>query len=188
MTICKSLLKYGYSGFSLEILEYCDSSALLTREKHFMGLIKPVYNITIEPSHPFFGRKHSDETRAKMSDALNAGHFKKGEMSEENNPFFGKTHSDETRKKISEAKKGISLPKFTEEHKSAISAALEGKNKGENSPRKVLVIDVLTNESTSYPSMREAAQSLNIKYSVISNFISRNQSKPYKGKYIFKVI
>src|SRR5258706_1670692 len=29
MAICKSLLKYGYSGFYLEILEYCDSSELL---------------------------------------------------------------------------------------------------------------------------------------------------------------
>jgi len=112
------------------------------------------------------------------------------ERAGEKNPFFGKTHSDENRKKISETKKGISLPKFTEEHKSAISAALVGKNKGENSPlsRKILVIDVLTNESTSYPSMRVAAQSLNIKYSVISSFISRNQSKPYKGKYIFQAI
>jgi hypothetical protein len=65
-----------------------------------------------------------------------------------------------------------------------------GKNKGENSPlsRKILVIDVLTNESTSYPSMRVAAQSLNIKHSVISSFLSRNQSKPYKGKYIFQAI
>jgi hypothetical protein len=41
MAICKSLLKYGYSGFYLEILEYCDSSELLTREKHFMDLLKP---------------------------------------------------------------------------------------------------------------------------------------------------
>jgi hypothetical protein len=82
MTICKSLLKYGYSDFSLEVLDkkiyiyflikyiyfiYCDSSELLTREKHFMGLIKPEYNISMEPSHPFLGLTHSDETRAKLS-------------------------------------------------------------------------------------------------------------------------
>jgi group I intron endonuclease len=67
MAICKSLLKYGYSGFYLEILEYCDSSELLTREKHFMDLLKPEYNISTEPSHPFLGRNHSDETRAKLS-------------------------------------------------------------------------------------------------------------------------
>jgi hypothetical protein len=65
-----------------------------------------------------------------------------------------------------------------------------GKNKGENSPlsQKILVIDVLTDDSTIYPSMRVAAQNLNIKQSSISSFISRNQSKPYKGKYIFQAI
>jgi group I intron endonuclease len=186
MPICKSLLKYGYSGFSLEVLEYCDSSELLTREKHFMGLIKPEYNISMEPSHPFLGLTHSDETRAKLSAFFKGKVYP--ERTGEKNSFFGQTHSDETRIKISEAKKGVSLPKFTEEHKSAISTALKGKNKGENSPlsRKILVIDVLTNESISYPSMRVAAESLNIKYSVISSFISRKQSKPYKGKYIFQ--
>jgi group I intron endonuclease len=121
MAICRSLLKYGYSGFSLEILEYCEVSELLTREKHFMVLIKPEYNISMEPSHPFLGRNHSDETRAKLSAFFKGKVYP--ERAGEKNPFFGKTHSDENRKKISETKKGISLPKFTEEHKSAISAA-----------------------------------------------------------------
>jgi len=108
----------------------------------------------------------------------------------ENNPFFGKTHSDDTRNKISEAKKGISLPKFSDEHKSKKSAAMMGKNKGENSPlsQQTLVIDTLTNESTVYPSMRVAGESLNINYGVITRFIARNQSKPYKGRYIFKKV
>ena len=188
MTICKSLLKYGYSGFSLEILEYCDLSELLTREKHFIDLVKPEYNISMNPSHPFLGRNHSDETRAKLSAFFKGKVYP--ERAGEKNAFFGKTHSDEIREIISKAKKGVSLPKFTEEHKLALSKALTGKNKGENSrlSKKVLVTNVLTNESTSYPSMRMAAESMNIRYSVISSFISRHQSKPYKGKYVFQVI
>lgn len=31
LAICRALLKYGYSNFSLEILEYCDPSEVLTR-------------------------------------------------------------------------------------------------------------------------------------------------------------
>lgn len=98
--------------------------------------------------------------------------------------------SEESKAKISSSKKGILREKFTEEHKTALSNALKGKNKGENSPlsRKVLVTNVLTNESNIYPSMRTAALSLNIGYAVVTNFIRRNQLKPYKGKYIFQVI
>ena len=126
-----------------------------------------------------FGLKHSEETLTKMSAAL------KGKKN-----WLGKIHSDDSRKKISKSKKGISLPKFTTEHKLAISAALVGKNKGENKPLSttIMVKNVLINESISYPSMRIAAQSLSIKHTVISNFISRKQLKPYKGKYIFQMI
>lgn len=67
MPICSGLLKYGYSSFSLEILEYCDSSELLIREKHYFDLLKPGYNLSQDPSHPFLGRTHTDEGRAKLS-------------------------------------------------------------------------------------------------------------------------
>ena len=43
--IYSALLKYGYSNFSLEILEYCDSSNLIEREQFYMDLLRPEYNI-----------------------------------------------------------------------------------------------------------------------------------------------
>jgi group I intron endonuclease len=39
--ICKALLKYGYDGFRLEILEYCPSSIVLTREQFFLDKFNP---------------------------------------------------------------------------------------------------------------------------------------------------
>jgi len=39
MTINRALLKYGYSGFQLEIIEYCTLDELAEREKHYF--IKP---------------------------------------------------------------------------------------------------------------------------------------------------
>jgi hypothetical protein len=67
MAICLALLKYGYSKFSFEIIEYCDPSVLLTREKYFFNLFSPEYNISLEPGSPMLGRKHSEETKVKMS-------------------------------------------------------------------------------------------------------------------------
>ena len=50
--------------------------------------------------NPFYGKKHTDETRKSLSDAA------KVRMVGENNPFYGKTHTDETRKALSNALKG----------------------------------------------------------------------------------
>lgn len=45
MLIYKALLKYGYSNFMLEILEYCEKSCLIEREQYYLDLLKPKYNI-----------------------------------------------------------------------------------------------------------------------------------------------
>lgn len=41
MIICRALLKYGYSAFSLEILVYCDRDELMREEKFYLDLLKP---------------------------------------------------------------------------------------------------------------------------------------------------
>jgi group I intron endonuclease len=41
LIISRALIKYGFSNFSLEILEYCDKSVLLKREQHYMDILKP---------------------------------------------------------------------------------------------------------------------------------------------------
>jgi group I intron endonuclease len=45
--IYRALLKYGYSNFSLDILEYCEPSILIKREQYYIDLLKPEYNIKI---------------------------------------------------------------------------------------------------------------------------------------------
>ena len=42
LAICAALAKYGYSQFSLEVLEYCDPSNILKREQYYLDLIKPI--------------------------------------------------------------------------------------------------------------------------------------------------
>ena len=70
-------------------------------------------------NNPFYGKKHTKETRKKISEASkrrsHTEKFKK-ELSERmkgNTNTLGFKHTKETRKKMSEAKKGV---KFTEEH------------------------------------------------------------------------
>ncbi len=79
--ICNALLKYGYSNFSLDILEHCEPSLLISREQYFIDLLNPEYNI-LKIAGNSLGFKHSEMTKAKMSI---------------NNT--GKKHSYETRKK-----------------------------------------------------------------------------------------
>lgn len=43
--IHKALLKYGYSAFKLDILEYCKPENLINREQYYLDLFKPNLNI-----------------------------------------------------------------------------------------------------------------------------------------------
>jgi group I intron endonuclease len=64
--ICSSLLKYGYSEFSLEILEYCDPIDIITREQYYLYNLKPEYNI-LTFARSSKGFKHSQKTKRLLS-------------------------------------------------------------------------------------------------------------------------
>lgn len=103
-----ALLKYGYSNFSLEILEYCDPSEIVEREQYYLDLLKPEYNI-IPNAADHTGHVHTPETKAKMSAAAldNLTDERKEDLighlsdfvgkSGDKNPFYGKHHSEETK-------------------------------------------------------------------------------------------
>jgi hypothetical protein len=61
----RALLKYGFSNFSLEILEYCNSEDLLKKEQYYLDTLKPEYNIA-EIAGSTLGYKHSEESLKKM--------------------------------------------------------------------------------------------------------------------------
>jgi group I intron endonuclease len=170
MLICRALSKYGYSGFSLEILECCEPSVVLKREKYYFKLLKPEYNISQEPSSPFLGRKHSDETRAALSG--------------KNHPLFEKPRPEETRAKISASKKGI--PKSVET-KAKMSASKVGNSYSKNQPNslKIVVTDLELDTKTTYNSIRAAAKAINLQHSIISKYFKNNRIKPFRGRYVF---
>jgi len=62
--ISGALLKYGYSNFSLDVLEYCESDKLILREQYYIDLLNPSYNI-LKIAGSRLGSKHSAETILK---------------------------------------------------------------------------------------------------------------------------
>jgi group I intron endonuclease len=64
--ICSSLLKYGYSYFSLEILEYSYPIDIITREQYYLYNLKPEYNI-LTFARSSKGFKHSQKTKRLLS-------------------------------------------------------------------------------------------------------------------------
>lgn len=67
--IYRSILKYGYSSFTLEILEYCEPGAVISKEQKYIDQLKPDYNI-LKIAASSLGFKHSKETKTKISDKL----------------------------------------------------------------------------------------------------------------------
>ena len=65
MLIYKALLAYGFDGFTLEILEYCEPSDLIKREQYYINLLKPEYNI-LKIAGSVLGVKRSEETKKKI--------------------------------------------------------------------------------------------------------------------------
>lgn len=169
MPICCALLQYGYSNFSFSILEYCAPSEGIARENHYISSLNPDYNLC--PAASWLGKKHSAVTREKLSAAN-----------------LGKINSATTRARMSAAHKGKI---HSEEHKAKISASMFGKNSGKNQPNsvKIEVLDLETNKKTIFPSMTAAAKSLNISsHKTISFYFKNNQQKPYKARYIFRMV
>ena len=120
----KATKKYGYENFEIEILKYCKEEELDFYEQYYINYYKSHkkengYNIELGGNqnkhlskeqiekmrktkkgklmgkeNPFYGRKHTEESKKKISEA------KKG-----NKGCLGRFMSEETRKKIGEANK-----------------------------------------------------------------------------------
>ena len=117
--ICRALLKYGYSKFSLDILELCDTSILIQREQYYIDLLKPEYNI-LQVAGSLFGYKHNIESIEKMSE-------------------IAKNRSEETITKLREAASGKTY-KHTEETIKKISESMLGRKHSDDTKKKLKII------------------------------------------------
>lgn len=66
LTINRALIEYGYSNFSVSILEYCDKSDLLTREQFYFDKLNPQYNL-LKIAGSSLNSKYFENIKLKMS-------------------------------------------------------------------------------------------------------------------------
>jgi group I intron endonuclease len=100
--------KYGIADLSFNIIYPCAIDELIKQEQYFMDMQNPYFNICKTASSCMLGRKHSDETRGKMSIAQ-LGHPVSNVTKEKLRKLhLGKRLSEETKQKLSIVHKNIS--------------------------------------------------------------------------------
>nr|YP_009268538.1 hypothetical protein [Beauveria caledonica]AMD61802.1 hypothetical protein [Beauveria caledonica] len=67
--IYRALLKYGYSNFKLEILEFCSIDSILEREQYYLDNLNLEYNL-LKTARSLLGFKHSEYSKKLISQAL----------------------------------------------------------------------------------------------------------------------
>jgi len=160
--IYNAIRKYGFSSFSLEILEYCDNSLnILEREQYYIDKLKPEYNI-LKIAGSSLGFKHSEST---------LGLFKIRKLDEEGRKNLslaatGRILTHEEREKISKARKGIVISEVTKKKISLATIKLRGIS--------VIVIDTRTGEKLFFTNLTEAANFLGVSRTAISKSIKTN--------------
>jgi len=184
--IYRSLVKHGYSSFSLEILEYCEPKNCIEREQYYLDLLKPEYNI-LKNAGSSLGFKHSEESKIfEHLKHLNADpeykakqqeHLKRLNSSKEQQEHLKRLHADPEYK----AKRLVQLKRLNAdpEHKAKRLAQLKvlnsSKEQQEHLKRLALslsfpieVFDTENNETTIYPSIRLAARAIGVAHVSIS--------------------
>lgn len=169
LPIVKAILKYGYSNFSLEILEYCTINNIIEKEQYYLDLLRPEYNI-LKIARSSLGFKHSEKTLELFRNRI---------VSEETKELLskaaiGRTLTEEDKEKISKARKGIQLSIETRSKISKSTTNLIG--------IPVKVKNVKTGEELEYTNLTEAGEALNVSRTAIKKAL--DTGRHLKKKYI----
>jgi group I intron endonuclease len=180
--IYKSLLKYGFENHKIEILIECDTNKLNELERYYQEIYDSIENglnciytktndrsgksseetklkISINNTRPFLGKKHTEESKLKMSNSLKGKKTRLGAiLSQEtkdkiSNAHKGKKASIETKLKMSIVRKGVKRP--------------NQKNKGR------LVLDLAT--GVFYNSIKEASEILGYNKVTLRGYLAGNR-------------
>ena len=180
------MIKYGYSNFSLEILEYCDIYVLLKREQDYLDSLKPIYN-TEKIAGSTLGAPKSKETKEKISKAL------KGVYTGENSSLYGISHTEETKLLMSKSRQGENNAMYGKTHseqtKTLMRLARTGKVVDANTKEKmskakgtaVYLYAACLGDSTEkfclikiFTSIRQAGKYLEISAGTVSRYMKLN--------------
>lgn len=162
--ICKALLKHGHNEFSLDILEYCGPEVVIEREQYYMDLLQPEYN-TLKVAGSTLGYNHTEETRAK---------------------FKARVFSEEYKAK---QKDHLARHNKSEEQRAKAKERILKINEGKGIL--VEVLDLETQKTKSYPSIRKAAEAIGCSHGAIllaeNRFLEKGINRPIKKRYLLKI-
>nr|YP_010042131.1 GIY-YIG endonuclease [Diaporthe nobilis]QPB69281.1 GIY-YIG endonuclease [Diaporthe nobilis] len=131
LIISRALIKYGYSKFSVTILEYCDKCELDVREQHYFDTLNPQYNIQKVAGGSSKGLILSEESlrlKNKISQAL------KGVYLGDKAYWYGRTMSAATKEIMSSTRKGELNPLYGKSHSEASKELMRQKAAASNPP------------------------------------------------------
>jgi len=170
--ICRSLLRYGYSEFSLDILEYCNIENTIKREQFYLDSLNPEYNI-LKQAGSRTGSVQSEETKAKIRLSL-----------------IGSKRTDITKSKIKESRLGFS-PSAETRAKLKKVMALKLNEFSKIQGLRLTVLDLETKITTEYDSIRRAAVGIGCYPSNILRYenlqLNKGYTKPFKGRYVIVI-
>jgi group I intron endonuclease len=170
--IYKSLIKNGYSAFSLEIMEYCEPDKVINREQYYLDLLNPEYNI-LTTAGSSLGRKHSEDTKVKLRAIALAPKRKE---------LLKILHAnEELQAKRLERLKVYNASEKHKEHLEKLSFSTENIERllrySKSLAKRVEVLDTDTSEKTVYPSVSEAARAIGCTSSSIFTAFQRQKEK-----------
>jgi group I intron endonuclease len=187
LKINKALIKYGYSKFSVTILEYCDKLDLLIREQFYFDKLNPQYNKLVGSS---LRSKYSPDTKARINKSLKEVTVKEntslfGSLQteaikppirlKENNPLFKQTESEISKEFIKQKASGRKHFEDTKLKLSVISGNPVNIYEKFNSKGFKLI--------GSFVSARRAGKFLGISGSTVIKY--RNSGEIFKDRYKF---
>jgi group I intron endonuclease len=161
-------------NFSLVILEYTTSDSLIKCEQKWMDLLKPEYNLSPKAGNSK-GYIHTPES-IEITRSL----------------ALGRKHSDQVKKLLSESRKGINNSfygqKHTTEALNLIRNTALNKTKLSKPGIEVVVTDLETKLTSTYESIRKAANAINSDIKSLSrrekSQLEKGINTPYRGRYI----
>ncbi|OTA72098.1 hypothetical protein M434DRAFT_88603, partial [Hypoxylon sp. CO27-5] len=213
LRIYKALLKYGYSGFKLEILEYCDVSLLLQREQYYFDVLNPEYNILKVAGSPL-GYRHSEAAKKLIGLSAKALHGKTLDKEHIEKIRKGNTFSKSIFITNNDTGDSLEFSSMTEAGSylgisrvsvrnyilkdkpfkgyryklSKIETSLDVSSKIKKNTKKIEVTDITTNEVNIYSSFTLAAKALGVTQSTLSLYFFRKRTTPLKKRYILKLV
>lgn len=185
--VYRALLKYGYSKFTLEILEYCDKSSVIEKEQYYLDLLNPSYNIC-KTAGSSQGRVTLDHTRFKLRRAWLVRLFKNKSIGLSFSEFIVRIYDKKVNKySLNIYKLQSMFEKITLKKESKVSRKTRMKILASTlTAQPVLITDLETKVTTTYPSARSAAIALNASHSTVMNKLKGKNTKLYKGRYLIE--